>query len=159
MSPLNMADAAVAIRSFPRRYLEVVSGPVGDDAWERLVRTVGPDGRSAIGFVAHVTELLTVLGTAIAALPVQTQPSVNVASLESKYSEPASSVTISMATDALRSAADRAATAVEGRSHNEFERSCSVDGHNVNAREFVERIVKASVAHLKDSEAAVDAAR
>ena len=32
---ISMGDAAVALRSLPRRYREIVAGPVGDDAWDR----------------------------------------------------------------------------------------------------------------------------
>jgi hypothetical protein len=156
---MNMSDAAVAIRSLPRRYSEVVSGPAGDPAWERLLRSVGGEGRSALGFVVHVTGLLTALGTAIAALPLQSRPTVSVASLDAKFSEPGPGLATSQTIEALRVAADRAGAAVAGRSHEEFDRNCNVDGHDIEARQFVEQVVHSCVAYLKDAQATIDAAR
>lgn len=155
---MNMNDATVAIRSLPRRYGEVVSGPKGDDNWDRIVRVVGPQGRSALGFVVHATDLLTALGTAIAALPIQSRPPVAVAPLETKYSEPSPNLQVAKALDNLKSAAERAATAVHGRSPEELDRACMVDGKEVDSRAFVERIVTLCVSHLKDAKDAIDAA-
>ncbi len=159
MTSMNMSDAAVAIRSLPRRYGEIVSGPTSDPAWERLVRSVGNEGRSALGFVVHVTELLTALGTAVAALPIQSRPSVSVESLNTRFSEPTPNLATSKALDALKAAAGRAADAIAGRSHDEFDRKCNVDGHEVEARSFVEQVVQTCVTLLKDAQAAIDAAR
>jgi hypothetical protein len=155
---MNMSDAAVALRSLPRRFSEVVAGPAGDPSWERTVRTVGPDGRSALGFVVHATELLIELGTAIASLPVKARPSMSIDKLERRYSEPATGASTAQLIGELRLAAERAATAVEGRDHDELDRACSVDNEHVKARTAVERVVTTTVRSLGEAQAAIDAA-
>ena len=83
-----MRDAAVAVRSLPRRFGEILNGPLDDDTWDRLVRTTDTSGHSAAGWAAQTTALLTSLGTAIAALPLTARPSVEVAKVLGARSEP-----------------------------------------------------------------------
>ena len=58
---MTMRDAAVAVRSLPRRFGEILNGPLDDDTWDRLVRTTDSSGHSAAGWAAQTTALLTSL--------------------------------------------------------------------------------------------------
>lgn len=153
---MSMADAAVALRSLPRRYAETVSGPVGDDAWDRMVRTPGPSGRSALGSVAVADAELVALGTAIASLPLEKSPVVNLGPVR-RAAEP----TISRP-DLLTQVtvnAKRAAAAVEGRGHDDFARQVTVDGKTMSAEDYVRRTVAACLSHLHDASEAIETCR
>lgn len=154
-----MSDAVVALRSLPRRFREVVSGPIGDDAWDTLVRKVDQSGRSALGWTIHTTQLVATLGTVVLELPLTARPLVDLAKVNRSRIEAPRSTTTEQVTAELAEAAERAATAVAGRSHEDFDREILVDGGEVEAREFVNRIVLASVAHLREADAAIQAAR
>jgi hypothetical protein len=152
---LSMADAAVTLRSLPRRFTETVSGPAGDDSWDRTVRTTGPSGRSALGSVAVADAELVALGTAIASLPLEKSPIVNLGPVR-RSPEPKSSVTELLAQ--IKVNAVRAATAVEGRGHDDFSRQLTVDGKTMAADEYVRRTVAACLSHLTDAKEAIESA-
>jgi hypothetical protein len=68
---LSPSDAAVAVRSFPRRFRGVLARP-GDDAAEaagadpdELARRIGPDGRSAADHLIAADGVLVVLDRAL----------------------------------------------------------------------------------------------
>ena len=154
-----MRDAAVAIRSLPRRFGEIMNGPAADDAWDLLARTADSSGRSAAGWAANTTALVTALGTAIAALPLTARPAAELAKVVSARSEPPRATAIATVLHELSEAAGRAATAIEGRQHSDFDRKCVVDGTEITAAALVTRVVEAAVANLHHAEAALDAAR
>lgn len=159
-APMPMRDAAVALRSLPRRFRAVVAGPADDDTWDRLVRTTaGPRERSALGWVRHTTAAVTALGTAVAVLPMTARPDLPLKSIAMRPSEPAPDDTVDALLGELAEVAERAATAIEGRQPSDFDRPCNVDGTDVAARDLVSRIVRLAVAHLDDASRAIDAAR
>lgn len=151
MTSLSMRDAAVALRSLPRRFGEVLNGPVGDDAWDRLVRTVGSNGQSAVGWVVRTTAAVTSLGTAVAALPLQARPSVSLA--DALAATPEARVGSAKAALAeLKEVAERAAKAIEGRQPDDFDRVCLVDGKELATHSLVETVVATGVANLKHAQ-------
>ena len=154
-----MRDAAVAVRSLPRRFGEILNGPADDDAWDRLVRTADSSGRSAAGWAAQTTALVTALGTAIAALSLTARPTVELAKIVSARSEPLQAATIATVLHELSDVAGSAATAIEGRLHSDFDRKCVVDGTEITAEALITRVVESAVANLHHAEAALDAAR
>lgn len=48
LSSLSPADAVVALRSFPRRYREVLRPIDDDESIDEMAQRLGPDGRSAL---------------------------------------------------------------------------------------------------------------
>lgn len=148
-----MADAAVTLRSLPRRFDEAVGGPVGDDSWDRIVRTPGPSGRSALGSLAVADAELVALGTAIASLPLAKSPVINLGTVR-RTTEP--TVPLADLLSQLKENAKRAATAVEGRGHDDFARLVTLDGKPVSAENYVRRTVAACLSHLHDAQEAID---
>ena len=152
---MSMADAAVALRSLPRRFTETVSGPAGDDAWDRTVRTPGPSGRSALGSVAMADAELLALGTAIASLPLEKSPVVNLGPAR-RSAEP--SISLPDLLTQVQGDAKRAATAVAGRGHDDFARQVTVDGKTMSVGDYVCRTVAACLSHLHDASEAIEGA-
>jgi len=63
-SHLSPDDAAVAVRSFPRRFRALLAQPGGDDERvdpDELARRIGPDGRSAIDHLLAADAVLALV--------------------------------------------------------------------------------------------------
>lgn len=154
-----MRDAAVTVRSLPRRFGEILNGPLDDDTWDRLVRTPDASSRSAAGWAAQTTALVTALGTAIAALPMTARPAVELAKLTTGRSEPPRATPVTTILKELTDVAGRAATAIEGRQSDDFDRKCVIDGAEQTAYDFVNDVVAAAIANLRHAADALESAR
>lgn len=74
VSPL---DAAVAVRSFPRRYRSVLVAPRSEDGPDAVFRRrPHPSGWSALEYTAHVADRLDLLGPAILQVVRQDTPAI-----------------------------------------------------------------------------------
>jgi hypothetical protein len=82
LSKLAPADAAVALRSFPRRYRGALQPLKNDEDVEELAHRVGPDGRSAIQILSDVTRTLVVLGEALRQITVNPTPVLHAAVID-----------------------------------------------------------------------------
>jgi hypothetical protein len=150
-----MADAAITLRSLPRRYSEVLAGAKGDDTWERMVRTPAKSGVSPLGWAARTTALLTELGSAIAALPMQARPAMAESVSDADVSEARLGGLATVLTE-LKAAATRAADAIEARQHDDFNRTVSLNAKELRAHDVVDQVVLTSVANLKHAQSALD---
>jgi hypothetical protein len=159
MSTMTMSDAVVALRSLPRRYREVVGGPVGDDTWDRLVRTIDASQRSALGWTLYCTQLVTALGTVILELPMTARPVLDLAKIQRSRIEVPRATDVPAVLAELSANAERAAVALSRRSHDDFEREIVINGHAMEARQLVETVVRDAVAHIRDAANAVQSAR
>jgi hypothetical protein len=148
---LNMNDAAVALRSFGRRYNEVVTGPTGDDAWERKVRSTGGNG-SALAHVEHATKTLQELTRALTALPSTKEPALTIPNL----TEPSTDDSVKELVAALKSAGAEAGAALEARSHDDYDRSMKLNGKSTPVRTIVATVVEQCVTGLKHAEEAIE---
>jgi hypothetical protein len=151
---MNMADAAITLRSLPRRFGEVLAGPKGDDAWERLVRKPAANGQSPLGWAARTSSLLDALGSAVAALPIQSRPVVASEVTDTEISEARLGTPATVLAD-LKTAANRAADAIDARQHDDFERLITLEGRERSAHDVVEHIVLSSVANIKNAQVAL----
>ena len=157
---IPLTDAVVALSSFPRRYRAVLSGPPGDDAWERLVRTV-PIGamRSPLGWGTTATALLVALRHVAESLPSNHTPKAFITAIESSPNQPGSECDIADLIGDLDAAATGAAAAVKARSHDDERRTVSVDGVEQTFAGFLDHIVQAVAMNIRHAEDAVQANR
>jgi sulfur carrier protein ThiS len=153
---MSMSDAIVTLKSLPRRFNEALAGPVGDDAWERTIRTPGPSGRSALGCVGRADAELTALGTAIASIPLEKTPVVNLGPLDRKSFEPSATTEAADVLAQLGVNANRAATAIDGRGPEDFERTITMDGKSVHAHEYVRAAIATTISYLKHAQVAIE---
>jgi hypothetical protein len=147
---MSMADAAVTIKSLPRRFGEIINGIAGDDDWNRLVRVPDAADRSALGWTAHTSALLTALGTMVAQIPLQAKPVLDTATLNPPSTQ-ARLGTIAEVLAELKSASTRAAVAIDARSHDDVDRECTVNGETMRAYDAINAVVKTCVAQLGDA--------
>jgi hypothetical protein len=149
---LNMNDAIVALRSFGRRYGEVVNGPIGDDAWELKVRDVQPKSHSALAHVAYAAAALSALTGAINALPNIKEPLLSLPTI----TEPSATLEPMTLVASLKTAGAGSAAALEARSHDDYHRTLLVNGTPREVREVVTDLVTHCVAGLKLAQEAID---
>ena len=149
---VNFSDAEVALRSFVRRYRKVLSGPPGDDAWERLVRKPGAAGPSALELGAGAAASLQGLAGLLESLPRTATLTVT--------TPPAPTVSATTAVDAVidsvAEGATAAADAVKARRGDDEDRAVTVDGHRTTVGAHVNGVVQATARCLRDIEAATD---
>jgi hypothetical protein len=154
---MSMADAVVTIKSLPRRFGEIINGISGDDDWNRLVRVPDMADRSALGWTAHTSALLTALGTMVAQIPLQAKPVLDTTTLNPPSTQ-ARLGTIAEVLAELKSASTRAADAIDARSHDDVDRECTVNGETMRACDAINAVVKTCVAQLGDAADALAAA-
>jgi hypothetical protein len=76
VSNLAPQDAVVALRSYPRRYREVLAPIKDDDNQEAMAARPGPEGRSAIDIVVDTARALEQARAALDAVRVADEPEV-----------------------------------------------------------------------------------
>jgi hypothetical protein len=82
LSTLAPSDAEVALRSFPRRFAQVLR-PIGDDdAIDELASQPGPDGASALDLVGALVARWAVQRRALHQLLIAEAPTVDAAAVD-----------------------------------------------------------------------------
>jgi hypothetical protein len=82
LSRLAPADASAALRSYGRRYRQLLAPIADDDDVEELAHRVGPEGRSAIEITSDVTRTLVLLHEAERQITVHDTPVLHPAVLD-----------------------------------------------------------------------------
>jgi hypothetical protein len=156
---LSFSDATVTLRSLPRRYREIISGPVDDPSWERVVRTpTGKPPRSALGWTAAAAAACATLADVIDALPVVSLPVCELRDDDaSSYDQPLSTP-ISTVLETLTITSTRAADALDGRRSEDGERRVVLDGAEVSFDDVLHRLVSTAVGGLRKAQHAIDQA-
>jgi hypothetical protein len=152
---VSRSDAIVALRSFGRRFADVLEGPPDDAAWERLVRHVGPEGHSAVGFVRAGAYELRSLGKALTALAHDAVPVVDLHPVD----EPSIDDTITQLQADVRLAAATAGQALDDRRNEDYERRFLVGAHETTVAAYVSDVVTRLAANIRNAQEAVDEAR
>jgi hypothetical protein len=154
---VNRADAVVALKSFGRRYRELILGPVGDDAWERLVRYPGAEGKSAVEYVAVAIDDLGAL--AAAASLISRTPS-DEAPIPEPVSNRSSSHSIAELQALVQRASQAASGALDDRLDEDYDKQVhTVSGQITSVGEYVSEVVHRLAANLRHGEAAIEEAR
>ncbi len=154
---VNRADAIVALKSFGRRYSDLISGPAGDDAWERLVRSPGTSGKSAVDYVAlAIDELALFSVTAPQAARLDATKS---ALPEQRVAEVVTSQSISELQAMVKSVSAAAALALEARRDEDYENTMVVGRVETSLDQLASELVTTLGANLRHGEAAIDEAR
>jgi len=162
LSSLAPSDAEVALRSFPRRFRQVLR-PIGDDdAIDQIASHQGPDGSSALDLVDALGRRWAVQRDALRQLLVADAPSVAAAAVDLSVAPPsgAAPAGVDAALSHLESEATALADAVGATSSGGWTRSgTTVAGGSTTAIEVVREAVRAGRDTLDAVERAVAAAR
>ncbi len=155
MSFVGRPDAVVALRSFARRYSEAISGPVGDDAWERLVRHRGLGGRSALGHVIAAVAEMQSLASLLESVTKTASPSAT----SPRTAEPSADTSVESLQADVATAASVAADALDARRDADYEANVTVDGRMLLLGDHVSNVVNRLSAGLRLIEASIESAR
>jgi DinB superfamily len=148
------SDAAVALRSYPRRYRAALVR-LDDEEGADIVRRPGPDGWSALDHAVHVARAFDADADALRRVGIVEDPSVAVE--PERRAEEAGPVDDVLAR--LAAAAAAAADAVEHTRGKDWHRAGSVEGGaRVSALALARHAVHEGVHHLRLAEQAIDAA-
>ena len=152
---LSPADAVVALRSFPRRFREVLTLGPGED--ESVLHRNGPDGRSALDHVDLAGRDLAVLADAVDAVLTQDRPTLHPAvgdpAARSYAVDPGVDATAAL--DLLTLEAGGLADRVEHVAAGEWSRTGSAaGGGDLTAVDVLREAVSTTAAHLRAAEAA-----
>jgi hypothetical protein len=155
VSHISRSDAVVALRSFGRRYADVLTGPVGDDSWERQARKVGADGHSGAGFVAAAVDELHLLVALLTAVPVTAKPTVAAA----QTAEPTATMALTQLQSDAKSAAASAGDALSARQDEDFDKKIVVGTRETTVGAYINEVVTRLAANVRHAEAAIEHAR
>jgi hypothetical protein len=162
LTRLSPKEAAVALRSYPRRYRELLQPVAGDDNAEELAQRVGPTGRSSIDILSDVTRTFVLLGEALRQITINPTPIVHAAVVDPNQRQwdapPPDRLDEALAlfrdeATALADAVDRVPTEAWTRSGN------AAGGEAVTALDVVRDAVRTGHAGLVDVEATLRAVR
>ncbi|MHB8669285.1 MAG: DinB family protein [Acidimicrobiales bacterium] len=161
-SQLSPSDAAVALRSFGRRYRTPLSRfLVGEDG-DRLLRWRPPgDGSSALEYACHVRDALAFLGQALAQTLVADDPSfAGIRSPGQGSSDPnCNEGNPAEVADQLATNAERIADQVDGVPAEDWVRPAEMAGESTTAIGLVRKAVHEGSHHLLDIGRVLRAAR
>jgi hypothetical protein len=149
------SDAAVALRSYPRRYRGVLVRPDNEDRPDDVVRRPAADGWSALDHTAHVTASLSDGSEALRLVFISDSPPV--AYTPERRVDAAG--TVDAVLEGLAAACAGAADQVERVSGEDWDRTGTLpDGTTVTALDIARYLVHEGVHHLRGAERAVDEA-
>jgi hypothetical protein len=153
---VNRADAIVALKSFGRRYSELIAGPIDDDAWERLVRTSDATGKSALAYVATAIEDLSSVATL--AMSIGRAPSSDGPFLQT-VRDKIDSQAIAELQAMVKSTSQTASSALDARLDEDYDKQVTIAGRTVSVGNYVSDVVNRLAANLRHGQAAIDDAR
>jgi len=166
VSRVSPADAAVTMRSLPRRFRSVfASAPTPDDpGGDELVRRVGPDGHAALDHLALATRGLVLIGHALGQVLVQDDPYLHAGVTDPGARDYAPVIghepTAADLLDELAIVAEALATRIERTPAGDWSRAGRIGGEaTVTALDLAREAVKTGIHHLRAAEATLSAVR
>lgn len=158
---LQPPDVKVAVRSFPRRFRQVLAAARGDDAAEALIRR-RPDATtwSALEYTAHVADIFEAFSEAIRRTYDEERPTLVLFDPEARAGaavkdEPDPQVTL----DRLQVAAERLAAQLERVDPEGWRREASLPWGDWELLDIAQLAVHEGAHHLRDVEKVLIAAR
>jgi len=149
---VSPADAAVALRSYPRRYRAVLVR-MDDEEGARVVTTPAADGWSALDHAAHAATSIAAGAEALRVVSISDDPLVAYAP-ERRDADGAA--TVDAVLDRLAAACTQAAEQVEHVGGQDWERRGRLnDEEAVSALDIARHLVHEGVHHLRGAERAV----
>ena len=150
---IHPPDAMVALRSFPRRYGELIGG-ISDDETERLLHArPAPDVWSAVEYTVHVADTLESLTEVIRQMVRQDDPDLSglmwdpdERAAEQKYNEKSPDEALAL----LRPAAENAATTVESVGADDWGRQATFPFGERDTLTMMRNAVHEGAHHLRD---------
>jgi hypothetical protein len=151
---ISQNDAVVAVRSFPRRYRQALTGPPDDPAWDRIVRRrPTADSFSAIEYTGHVAMALEGWRQRLQRVLIQDDYVFTPADVDALVrAEHFESQSVDAVLQRLEAAADAFADDIAHLSHNQLERTFLRATTPRTVRWIYQQVVHEGSHHLRDVE-------
>jgi hypothetical protein len=162
-SSVSPADAAVTLRSLPRRYRAALQ-PIDDDQVEEWAQRAGPTGTSALDHLVHAARGITVLHQALRqALNASTPPTVPPAVLDeaARDFDTTHGTSVDDELELLADEAEAMATTITDAPGSAWTKTATVagGGGEVTTLQIAQEAVRTGVGQLKAAQQAFDHAR
>lgn len=162
-SSVSPSDAAVTLRSLPRRYRSVLQ-PLDDPQVEEWAERVGPEGTSALDHLVQASRGITLLHQALRQTANGEQPpTLPPAVLDegARAWDTPGGATVEAELDLLAEEAEAMATTISDLPGSAWNKTATVAGGagELTALQVVQEAVRTGVTHLKAAQQAFDAAR
>lgn len=159
-SSVSPGDAAVTMRSLPRRYGSALAGAADEDTHELATRT-GPDGASALDHLAAAARGTTLLHQALKQVLQQDDPVLVPAVTDPGARAWEHPTDLEGELALLAEEAPAMADTIDGAHGKDWARTATVagGGGEVSALDVAREAVRTGIDHLKAAEAAMAEAR
>ncbi len=157
-SSLPPADAAVALRSFPRRFRELLDPSKPDGIPPELLEAPGPGGRSAAELIADTTRSLALRERAVEQTLVTDRPTLHPATMRRTERDFALGATdADQQLSELGDVASRLADRIDAVRAEDWNRAARlVGGDEVAALDLVREAVSTGADNLRELQALAD---
>jgi hypothetical protein len=149
---VSPADAAVALRSLPRRYRGILVRPEDEQEGDNPVTRPGASGWSAVAHAAYAVDAIDRADEALRSVLVHDRPTVVVPAIDPPAPAPAGPPASVL--DGLKAVTDALATTIENTGGEQWLRPAEASGGGqVTAVDIARVAVHAGVHHLRLAEA------
>lgn len=158
---LSPADAAVAMRSWPRRYREALA-PIDDDQVAELAVRLGPDGLSALDLAVDSVRTWTLLDRALHDIRYSDEPTLHpaVGDRGARRWEAMATETLASVLDQITDVAGSLADAIDAMPADDWTRTATVAGGGViGAMDIAREAVSVGADNLRSIERTLTAVR
>ena len=152
-SALSPSDAAVALRSFPRRFGAILGAEASDGIPDEVQQAPGPGGRSAAELLGDTNRTLALLERAFQQTLIETQPTLHRATMHraDRDFELGAGPTAEAGLAELSDLARRFAERVEAVPADDWARPATlVGGDEVTALDLVSEAVSTAADNLRE---------
>lgn len=149
---ISPSDAAIALRSFPRRYREALAVLEGDDRRDALLRRrPEPTVWSALEYTAHVADMEDAMAGVISRMTRETHPTLDFPDADERAAEAGyNELDPTAVLDHLASACEGAATAVAAVAPADWTRTAAFPWGDRDALTMARNAVHEGSHHLRD---------
>jgi hypothetical protein len=155
-SQISPSDAAVTLRSLPRRFASVLATPDDDDRPDDLLRRRPQSGGlSAIEHGAWAAAAQAGIAQALRRVLIEADPTIEVPPLEPAGAVDGGDRSSADTVAAIAASAGPLADMIDGVAGDDWLRSGQLDGQPVTALEVARGAVELSVYHLRTAERTV----
>jgi len=161
-SQVSPSDAAVTMRSLPRRFRAALGSIAEDDQTAEVVERVGPDGHSALDHLVHVVSSLSLLERALDQVLRSDGPTLHPATMDdtARDWEAPTERGLDQALDELAEAAEQLAARIERAAADDWARTGEIaGGRSVTALDVAREAVATGIGHLRSAEQTMTAVR
>lgn len=154
---VSPADAAVAVRSYDRRFRSLLARRDDEDRDDSLLRRRAATGWSALDHAAYAASGFETIAEALRRALVSDRPGVTLPGVDG--TPPGNPGEVEAVLTSLGQSTDKLAGVIEGASGEDWNRRASADGSEVTGLDVARLGVHLGIHHLRAAERVLDEVR